>query len=326
MIRHIPLEEDNALKRFALTPDDQKPRFNWREVIVSSTVVQPDVMVLAEGVARHFDLAEIAETVGSALTDLLLSRQVQDIYTEQNRQLVAEIAKEVGEEIVVRWAANKDRVLSEDEINRIIEKALVHQNQHDVAKSLVFKRSGVASAAAANGDGSGTVAAGEALPVHVRLIRRNGQVVPWDQNKVEIAVRKAFLSLHLDSEPAVRVAESVSDRVRDLGQAFVSIEDVQDMVAGGADAARPLQGGRGLHSLPRASAISSPQNRRPAPAGAADARQEQIIFVKRDGGQSEMWDGAELRARIEFAAIGLDLCLTARPDRSRAAPLALRPR
>jgi ribonucleoside-diphosphate reductase alpha chain len=307
MIRHIPLEEDNALKRFALTPDDQKPRFNWREVIVSSAVVQPDVMVLAEGVARHFDLAEIAETVGSALTDLLLSRQVQDIYTEQNRRLVAEIAKEVGEEIVVRWAANKDRVLSEDEINRIIEKALVHQNQHDVAKSLVFKRSGVASAAAANGDGSGTVAAGEALPVHVRLIRRNGQVVPWDQNKVEIAVRKAFLSLHLDSEPAVRVSESVSDRVRDLGQAFISIEDVQDLVE------EELM--RHGHYKVATSYILYRRERdlsrktQPAPAGGADARQEQIIFIKREGGQSEMWDGAELRARIAFAAIGLDLCL-----------------
>ena len=77
MIRHIPLDEDNALKRFSQTPDDQKPRFNWREVIINSTVVQPDVMVVAEGVARHFDLAEIAETVGAALTDLLLSRQVQ---------------------------------------------------------------------------------------------------------------------------------------------------------------------------------------------------------------------------------------------------------
>jgi len=307
MIRHIPLDEDNALKRFSQTPDDQKPRFNWREVIVNSTVVQPDVMVVAEGVARHFDLAEIAETVGAALTDLLLSRKVQDIFTDQNRQIVAEIAKEVGEEIVARWAANKDKVLAEDEINRIIEKALVHQNQHDVAMSLVFKRAGVASPTAKNGDGSGATA-GELLPVHVRLIRRNGMVVPWDQNKVEIAVRKAFLSLHLDSEPAVRVAESISARVRDLGQAFVSIEDVQDLVQ------EELM--RHGHFKVAESYIlyrAERSRRRVQTAATAlpdDARQEQIIFLKRDDGQTEMWDGAELRARIAFAAIGLDLCFT----------------
>jgi ribonucleoside-diphosphate reductase alpha chain len=111
MIRHQPLDEDLALKRFAQTPDDQKPRFNWREVVGDATLTQPDVMVVAEGVARHFDLAEIADTIGSALTDWLLSRQVQDIYTDQNRALVSEVAKEVGEEIVTRWAENKDRVL-----------------------------------------------------------------------------------------------------------------------------------------------------------------------------------------------------------------------
>jgi ribonucleoside-diphosphate reductase alpha chain len=308
MIRHIPLDEDNALKRFAQTPDDQKPRFNWREVIVNSTVVQPDVMIVAEGVARHFDLAEIADTVGAALTDLLLSRQVADIYTEQNRHLVAEVAREVGEEIVARWAANKDRVLAEDEINRIIEKALVHQNQHDVAMSLVFKRARAGSPAAANGDGSGTVVAGEILPVHVRLIRRNGMVVPWDQNKVEIAVRKAFLSLHVDSEPAVRVAEAVSGRVRDMGQAFVSIEDVQDLVQ--EELMR-----HGHFKVAETYILYRAERSRRRVADAAtttpdDARQEQIIFIKREGGQTEMWDGAELRARIAFAAIGLDLCLT----------------
>ena len=42
-----------------------------------------------------------------------------------------------------------------------------------------------------------------------------------------VAVRKAFLSLNQNSAPAVRVAEAVSARVRDLGQAFASIEDVQ---------------------------------------------------------------------------------------------------
>jgi len=309
MIRHQPLDEDLALKRFAQTPDDQKPRFNWREVVGDATLTQPDVMVVAEGVARHFDLAEIADTIGSALTDWLLSRQVQDIYTDQNRALVSEVAKEVGEEIVTRWAENKDRVLSQGEINLIIEKALVRNNAHDVAKSLVFKRARPAvpaTPAAVNGDGTGVI--DPVTPVQVRLIRRNHQVVPWDQNKVEIAVRKAFLSLHLDSAPAVRVSEAVSLRVRDLGQAFVSIEDVQDLV----QEALMRHGHYKVaesYILYRAERATR-RDDEVAAAVADDARQEQIIFVRRADGQTEMWDGAELRARITFACIGLDLCLT----------------
>ena len=30
----------------------------------------------------------------------------------------------------------------------------------------------------------------------VRLIRRSGQVVPWNASKIEVAVRKAFLSFN----------------------------------------------------------------------------------------------------------------------------------
>ncbi|MGA2053326.1 MAG: ATP cone domain-containing protein, partial [Opitutales bacterium] len=306
MIRHIPVEEDLALKRFAQIPDDQKPRFNWREVVGAESLTPPEVKIVSDGVAHNFDMAEIAETVGAALTDLLLSRQVRDIFTEENRRLVAAVAKEVSEEIVARWAQNKDRVLPEEETHRIIEQALVRHDQHDVAMSLVTKRSHSPFAAAAGvSDGSGTT--DETVPVLVRLIRRNGLVVPWDANKVEVAVRKAFLSMHLDSAPAVRVADSVSQRVRDLGQAFVSIEDVQDLVQ--VELMR-----HGHYKVAEAYILyrSERARRREAVArtAAEDARQEQIIFVKRDDGQTEMWDGAELRARIVFASIGLDLCLT----------------
>jgi ribonucleoside-diphosphate reductase alpha chain len=304
MIRHIPLEEDLALKRFAQIPDDQKPRFNWREVVGAESLTPPEMKIVSDGVTHDFDMAEIAETVGAALTDLLLSRQVRDIFTEENRRLVAEVAKEVSAEIVARWAENKEQALSEEDTHRLIEQALVRHDHHDVAMSLVTKRSHNPFTPAA-GDGSGTT--DEAMPVLVRLIRRNGQVVPWDANKVEVAVRKAFLSMHLDSAPAVRVADSVSERVRDLGQAFVSIEDVQDLVQvelmrhGHYKVAEAYILYRSERARRREAAVKS---------AAEDARQEQIIFVKRDDGQTEMWDGAELRARIVFASIGLELCLT----------------
>ena len=39
--------------------------------------------------------------------------------------------------------------------------------------------------------------------------------MPWNQHKIEAAVRKAFLSLELNSEPAVSIADAVSRRMSD---------------------------------------------------------------------------------------------------------------
>ena len=64
----------------------------------------------------------------------------------------------------------------------------------------------------------------------IKVIRRNGQIVPWNADKIEVAIRKAFLAQKLDSTPAVAVTESVTDRVVGRRQAFVHIEEVQDMV------------------------------------------------------------------------------------------------
>ena len=50
---------------------------------------------------------------------------------------------------------------------------------------------------------------------------------------------------------------------------------------------------------PAAEPVSAP----PAPG------QETMVVVKRANGETYFWDGIDLRKRIEFARIGLDLCL-----------------
>ena len=47
-------------------------------------------------------------------------------------------------------------------------------------------------------------------PVTVRLIRRNGTVVPWNESKIEIACRKAFLTTKEDAESAIKIARAVT--------------------------------------------------------------------------------------------------------------------
>jgi ribonucleoside-diphosphate reductase alpha chain len=96
MIHKISFEEDLELKRFASTPKEKKPRFEWGSALGQDRLSRPEITIESEGAERDFDLAEIADTIGNALTDLLLSRQEEEIFTEVNRKFVASVAESVG--------------------------------------------------------------------------------------------------------------------------------------------------------------------------------------------------------------------------------------
>ena len=115
-------QEDIALKNAIFAPADTKPRFNWRESLPA----------VAGGSAAGLDAAQIADIVGAALTDLLVARQEQDIFTESNRQFVAAVASDV-----VRVLSQSGVQVGEGLILQAIEDALVRYNRHDVAKSLL---------------------------------------------------------------------------------------------------------------------------------------------------------------------------------------------
>ena len=68
----------------------------------------------------------------------------------------------------------KELKLSAHDVNSI-EKALIENDAYDVAKSLVLSRQ--------QRDNTE-----ERLPVSIRLIRRNGKVVPWNEGEDEIAI------------------------------------------------------------------------------------------------------------------------------------------
>jgi ribonucleoside-diphosphate reductase alpha chain len=141
------------------------------------------------------------------------------------------------------------------------------------------------------------------------LIRRNGQVVPWYENKIEVAVRKAFLSMHLDSEPAVEIARGVTRRAIESGQAFINIEDAQDLVQeelmrqGFFKVAETYILYRSRRALMRA----EEQKR-----SSSNANQDSMIVLAREDGQTFFWDGQDLKKRIEFGLIGLELSMSPR--------------
>ncbi len=273
--------EDIALKNAVRSPSDAKPRFNWRESLPAVT----------GGAAAGLDAAQIADLVGAALTDLLVSRQDQDIFTESNRQFVAAVASDV-----VRVLSQSGVQVGEGLIMQAIEDALVRYNRHDVAKSLLFSRGGLESAPI------------ETLAVTTRLMRRNGQVVPWLPNKITLAVRMAFLSLEQDPAPCERVTSAVTRRVADLGQTIIGIEEVQDLVQeelmrqGHYKVAQNYILYRAYRARRREDLAAQP--------AIVDDRQESMILVKNADGSTYLWNGDELRKRIAFAGAGLELVRT----------------
>ncbi|MEC7882298.1 MAG: ATP cone domain-containing protein, partial [Verrucomicrobiota bacterium] len=292
----ITLEEDEAIKRLS-SSKDSLGRFRWEESLDSDDAAMGSVRLQSGDGERMVQLADIANTVGNALANLLLSKGEDDVFNNENRDFVAKVTRTVGErfreDVVGEDYTGK---LSENEFHRGIERVLIENNAHDVARSLVFDTARTLSQS------------GE--KIGVRLIRRNNQVVSWNQNKIDIAIRKAFLSQNKDSAPAVEVAEAVTDRIKNGGQAFVHIEEVQDIVqeelmrAGHYKVAEAYILYRSQRAIQRADELVIDREEEPA-----EISQDELLLIKQADGGSVFWKGEDLRARINYSSIDLDLCL-----------------
>jgi ribonucleoside-diphosphate reductase alpha chain len=295
------LAHDLALKRTVHTPVEQKPHYAWRDVLATESIELPHVILLCPHGEERFVLAEVADTLGKALTNVHLARGEKDIFTDANRAWLARICREVAANLAVLSRTQSPVRLSLNALYELIEKTLVDNNAYFVAKSLLLNR---ARKISVDRDSVATSS--------IRVIRRNNHVVPWSEQKVEIAVRKTFLSLQRDSAPAVALTRAVSERVHSSKQSFVHIEEIQDMVqeelmkSGHFKVAEAYILFRAERAASRDAGTDSDA---PFATPAESAAQETLILVKRANGENSFWDGADLRKRIEFARIGLDLCL-----------------
>ena len=291
--RTSALKEDLALKKIVKDNHLEKSKFNWREVLTDDRLVQPDLKVESQEGTVDIDLADIADMVGNALTNLLASREDQDVFNKKNQDFVANITREVAKHLLdIPQEPGAANLITQRALNLEIEKTLVDHNAHDVAKSLVINRSHLIQV--------------QQPASTCKVIRRNNQVVPWNENKVEIAIRKAFLSLEKDSSPAIDIAQAVSLRVRDSRRTFIHIEDVQDiaqeelMKAGHFKIAE-------TYILYRAQRSMLRELEGEPVTEAIDPQQNSMVVVKHPDGNTFFWDGADLKERIRYAMIGLEI-------------------
>jgi ribonucleoside-diphosphate reductase alpha chain len=300
-MNNIPLARDLALKRTVHAPVDQKPLYAWRDVIAPTEISLPPIVLLCPHGEERFDMTEVADTLGKAFTNVCISQGEKEIFTEKNRAWVAQICRELAGNLGEMARKQNPLRLTLNGLYELIEKTLVDNNAYMVAKSLLLNRSRKLS-----------VSRESAAQSTVRVIRRNSQIVPWNDHKVEIAIRKTFLSLARDSAPAVAIAKAVSERVNATNQAFVRIEEVQDIVqeeimkAGHFKVAEAYI----LFRAERAVARENGSDLIETAPEKAVIGQETLVVVKKPNGETVLWEGADLRKRIEFAMTGLELCMT----------------
>jgi len=144
---------------------------------------------------------------------------------------------------------------------------------------------------------------------HYQIIRRNGAVVPFEPNKIAVALMKAFLAVHgTQGAASASVRETVDGLTQAVVRALVRsrpgggtfhIEDVQDQVELGL-----MRGGH--HEIARAYVLYRERRtqERAKQGEAQQPAQEPTVHVT-DGGQRIALDVGQLKALIHNACEGL---------------------
>jgi len=153
-----------------------RPQINWAtHLSVAQEITDAGhVKVVGEGADGGVSLARVAQLVGDALANVYVARGL-DVDTITNREFVTGVARGVADRIASVAHETQQIRLSEYDLSVLTEAVLIERGSFDVAKSLVMQRA--------------TLPYGRGVVADLRLIRRNGQVVPWNADKIEIAVR-----------------------------------------------------------------------------------------------------------------------------------------
>ncbi len=336
MLDFSDLLRDLDLKAAAGTPATQRPPFDVAPALAAgpSFSIYRDLGLQVtgpDGGDQPFAPEIAAEMVADALTTLAIAHREGRADTASGRAVVASITKRVCERLVAGGLA--EGRISEHDLSALVEAQLIEAGQFEVAKALVLRRAVVEALPGAGGtaeradDGA---AGGSGDPRGLRLVRRSGAVVAWDATKIEAAIRKAFLSLQGDSEPAAAITARVSERAEALGRPFVPVETVQDLVQEELMLAGHMRVAERYIVYRAERAMLRAQEGRPEPStqltlAAAEtaatattdaAAQAQLLLpepafppipVLDEQGEEVEWDGRDLVARIDYARTGLDV-------------------
>jgi len=151
---------------------------------------------------------------------------------------------------------------------------------------------------------------------HYQIIRRNGAVVPFEPNKIAVAMMKAFLAVHgTQGAASASVRETVDGLTQQVIRALMRsrpgggtfhIEDVQDQVELGL-----MRGGH--HEIARAYVLYRERRTQERAKQVAQAKPAAPVIHVLEGGQRIALDLNQLQSRIETACSGLGADVKADP-------------
>ncbi|MBP8228869.1 MAG: ribonucleoside-diphosphate reductase subunit alpha [Xylophilus sp.] len=163
------------------------------------------------------------------------------------------------------------------------------------------------------------VSAAAAVPgalSHYQIIRRNGAVVPFEPQKIAVAMMKAFLAVHgTQGAASASVRETVDGLTQGVVRAMVRsrpgggtfhIEDVQDQVELGL-----MRGGH--HEIARAYVLYRERRTQERARQVEQAAPPAPVLHVLDGGQRVALDLNDLKSLIESACSGLGADVKAAP-------------
>ncbi|MBA2965287.1 MULTISPECIES: ribonucleoside-diphosphate reductase subunit alpha [Ramlibacter] len=173
------------------------------------------------------------------------------------------------------------------------------------------------SALSPSGAAGGTVSsAAPAALAHYQIIRRNGAVVPFEPNKIAVAMMKAFLAVHgTQGAASASVRETVDGLTQAVIRALVRsrpgggtfhIEDVQDQVELGL-----MRGGH--HDIARAYVLYRDRRAQERAKQSQPAAPEAPVLHVTDGGRRVELDLGHLQSLIEHACRNLSADVKADP-------------
>jgi hypothetical protein len=306
------LAHDLALKRTVHAPVEQKPHYAWRDVLAGEDIPARRSSCSAR-TARSASSWPRSPTRSARPDQRLPGPGDKEIFTEPTapgsricRELAGNLEELAREQHPLRLTLNA--------LYELIEKTLVDNNAY------MWPR---ACSSTAPASFPSTASGAQTRSRHPP----QQPVVPWNEQKVEIAIRKTFLSLAAGlgpgggdhpgrGRPGARLEAGLRPHRGDTGHG-----------AGGADEGRPLQGGRGLHSVPGRARRRPRERVGPGACGAGDDRpgQETLVVVKKANGENILWDGSRPAQADRVRPHRPRPVPDQRADRAGAAPGGLRP-
>ncbi|MAY03625.1 MAG: ribonucleoside-diphosphate reductase subunit alpha [Gammaproteobacteria bacterium] len=146
-------------------------------------------------------------------------------------------------------------------------------------------------------------------PGQLRVIKRNGSVVTYDESKIAVAITKAFLAVEGGNAAASsRVHETVAKLSEDITDTFkrrmpsggsIHIEEIQDQV-------ELMLMRSGEHKIARSYVIYREEHARQRTRQQDKAEERSDIMVTMDDGSSQPLDTGRLRTVISEACEGLE--------------------